>query len=94
MEIKYTNHLKNRLKLRQIDYDLPKKIYGESKERYYVTETGHYVAVLGVDMYGKTRDVIIVYSTESDNVRLLTIHPLKAGQKEARVQTGRWRKAE
>lgn len=94
MEIRYTNHLENRLKLRQIDYDLPKRIYSESKERYYDTETGHHIAVLGVDMYGKTRDVIIVYRTEKDDVHLLTIHPLKVGQKETRVQTGRWRKVE
>jgi len=94
MEIRYTNHLENRLKLRQIDYDLPKKIYSESKVKNYDTETAHHIAVLAVDMYDKTRDVIIVYRTEKDDVHLLTIHPLKVGQKETRVQTGRWRKVE
>ena len=94
MEIKYTNHLKNRLQLRQIEYDLPKRVYSESKERYYDTETGHHIALLAVEIYGKTRDVIAVYRAESENVLILTIHPLKEGQKETRIQNGRWRKAE
>ena len=29
---------------------------------------------------------------EQDITKLLTIHPLKEGQKEKRIKTGRWRK--
>jgi hypothetical protein len=35
---------------------------------------------------------MIAYTVEEDIARLLTIHPLKEGQKENRVKSGRWRK--
>jgi hypothetical protein len=88
----YTNHLENRLKLRNINHDLPKKIYVEAKDRYYDEETGHEIAVMEVDLYNKKREVMLAYSVESDAVNLLTVHPLKTGQKENRIQAGRWRK--
>jgi hypothetical protein len=91
-EVNYTNHLENRLKLRKIDYDLPKKIYVEAKDRYYDKETGHDIAVMEVELYSKKREVMLAYTVESNTVNLLTVHPLKAGQKENRIQTGRWRK--
>jgi hypothetical protein len=91
-KLNYTKHLENRLKLRKISHDLPQKIYVESKDRYYDEETGHYVAVMEVELYDKTREVMVAYAVESDTVYLLTVHPLKAGQKENRIQTGRWRK--
>jgi hypothetical protein len=43
-------------------------------------------------LYGKERDVMIAYVYEEDFVKLLTIHPLKEGQKENRVRSGRWRR--
>jgi len=45
-----------------------------------------------VDLYNKNREVMVAYVMEEDCTRLLTIHPLKEGQKENRVNTGRWRK--
>ena len=40
MEVKYSEHIINRLKLRKIDYNLPKFIFDQSSERYYDLETG------------------------------------------------------
>lgn len=92
MKIIYSNHLTNRLKLRNIKYDLPEKILHQSEENYFDNETGHLIAVAKTELYGKTREVMIAYVTEGKSVRLLTIHPLKDGQKENRVNAGRWRK--
>ena len=55
-------------------------------------ETGHGIATMVVDLYGKSREVMVAYIVEGDCAKLLTIHPLKEGQKENRIVSGRWRK--
>lgn len=92
MKIKYSEHLKNRLKLRKIDYNLPGSIVEQSTERYFDEETKYYVAISEVDLYNKKRNVMVAFDYEDDIIKLLTIHPLKEGQKENRVKNGRWRK--
>lgn len=39
-----------------------------------------------VELYGKSREVMVAYVKDEDNlVKLLTIHPLKKGQKRNRI---------
>jgi len=45
-----------------------------------------------VELYNKLREVMIAYVIEGDVIRLLTIYPLKEGQKENRIKIDRWRK--
>lgn len=92
MQIKYSRHIETRLALRKIEYVLPKRIYEDAEERFMDDETGHIIAVKKVIIYGKERDVMVAYEREDAAVKLLTIHPLKEGQKENRIQSGRWRK--
>jgi hypothetical protein len=92
MQIKYSRHIEARLALRKIEYVLPKRIYEDAEERFMDDETGHIIAVKKVIIYGKERDVMVAYVHEGADVKLLTIHPLKEGQKENRIQSGRWRK--
>jgi hypothetical protein len=80
--------------LRGIGHELPALIFNQSEERYYDQETGYMIATMGVQLYNKRREVMVAYVVEQDMVKLLTIHPLKEGQKENRVQSGRWRKIE
>jgi len=49
---------------------------------------------MSVVIYGKLREVMVAYDIEEQTVRLLTIHPLKEGQKENRLNSGRWRRLE
>jgi len=91
MKTEYSQHLKNRLQIRKIDYDLPRIIYEQSDERYCDIDTGHFIAVMKANLYNKERDVMVAYVVEENYDKLLTIHPLKEGQKENRVNTGRWR---
>jgi hypothetical protein len=79
------------LEVRGIPTALPEIIYERAQERYHDAETGHMIAVMEVELYGRIREVSLVYVTGPDAVRLLTIHPLKDGQKKARVASGRWR---
>ncbi|MBI5055913.1 MAG: hypothetical protein HZB61_04780 [Nitrospirae bacterium] len=92
MQIKYSRHIETRMALRNIEYDLPKVIYESAEERFLDTESGHTIAIKKVKIYGKERDVMVAYRHEDAEVKLLTIHPLKEGQKENRIQSGRWRK--
>jgi len=92
MQIKYSKHIETRIALRKIEYNLPKIIYEKAEERFIDTETGHTIAVMKAVLYGKERDIMVAYRHEDKPVKLLTIHPLKEGQKENRIQSGRWRK--
>ena len=67
MQIRYSDHIKNRLDLRRIEYDLPKRVFEEAKEMYFDRETGHLIAVMKIDL-------------------------LSEGQKQNRINRGRWRK--
>ena len=90
MQIKYSKHIKTRIALRKIDYDLPKRIFEKADERYTDTETEHTIAVMKDMIYGKERDIIV--KQDNEDIKLITIHPLKDGQEENRIQSGRWRK--
>jgi len=92
LSIQYSRHLEGRLILRKIDSTLPKKIFKKSEERYLDVLSGHFIAVALEGLYGKNREVMIAYTVEGDEVTILTIHPLKEGQKENRVAGGRWRR--
>lgn len=90
--IKYSNHLRFRLGLRNILYDLPKDVYNYSAEHYYDTITRYYVAVKTVKYKKKRREMAVIYKEDEGIVEIITIHPLKRGQKENRVKRGRWTK--
>jgi len=92
VKIKYSKHLEQRLSLRRMDSDLPKKIFEQSNERYLDQETKHFIATMEIEIYNEFREIMVAYIVEKDIAKLLTIHPLKEGQKENRVKSGRWRK--
>ena len=58
---------------------------------FLLSQGGHLIATMRVNLYNKIREVMIAYVIKGDCVTLLTIHPLKENQKENRLQTGRWR---
>jgi hypothetical protein len=91
MQIHYSKHLTAKLALRNIDYGLPEEIFENAEENYFDTVTGYDIAVKKVTIYSKVRDVMVAYIQENNYVHLLTIHPLKKGQKENRIKSGRWR---
>ena len=91
MKVEYSKHIKSRLKLRRIGDDLPKQIFEEATERYLDIESGHRVAVMSVPLYDRSREVMVAYVIDEKCATLLTIHPLKDGQKGNRIRSGRWR---
>jgi hypothetical protein len=92
MKVEYSNHIEARLRLRGIARELPKQIFEEATEHYLDSETGHVVAVMSKRLYDRNREVMVAYVIDKDCAILLTIHPLKVGQKDSRIRSGRWRK--
>jgi hypothetical protein len=90
--IKYSSHLQTRVKIRSLPPDLAKDILIFSTERYYDKATHYYIAVAKAKHKGKFRDFSVVYQEDKKNklVEIITIHPLKLGQKENRINSGRW----
>lgn len=90
VNIRYTDHLKKRLKLRQIPEGWPRKIVQEAQIYYYDNQTDNLIAI-GQRLYeGQKRDIMVAFEETADELDLITIHPLKDGQKERRIERGRW----
>jgi hypothetical protein len=92
MRVVYSKHLETRLSIRGIEYDLPRVVFEKAEERFEDTATGHEIAVSKADLHGRDREVMVAYTSREGHVKLLTIHPLKKGQKENRISSGRWRR--
>lgn len=90
MELQYTEHLKLRMKLRDIPYAMPKKVYEEAEERYYDTSTSYHIAIKKLNYAGKIRTMAVTYNKHGNKIEIITIHPIKEGQKEKRISSGRW----
>ena len=92
MRIEYSRHIEFRLHMREKDYELPQRIYKDARKRYLDEQIGNLIAVLNTELCGKTREVVVAYSAAQDHIILLTIHPMKSGQIDNRIHSGRWRK--
>ena len=92
MEIIYTAHLEFRLKIRNIPYDLPRKIFEQAKEHYYDGLTKHYIAIHKIRFEGKLKEMALTYDKKKDSIELVTVHPIKPYQKYNRINSGRWKK--
>lgn len=89
-EIRYSKHLQTKLALRNIPGELATDIYREAHDRFSDKQTGYMVAVEQAQIYGHQREVMIAYEEKGETVVIITVHPLKKGQKENRIATGRW----
>jgi len=92
MKIIYTSHLEFRLKMRNISYDLPKRIFQYSDEHYYDILTKHYIAVHQIESSGKIREMALTYDKKGIYIEIVTVHPIKPYQKISRIKSGRWKK--
>lgn len=92
MKIVYTSHLEFRLKIRNIPFDLPRRVFRQAKEHYYDNLTEHYVAIHQVEFGGKIRDMALTYDRKKGLVEIITIHPIKQYQKFTRINSGRWKR--
>ena len=80
------------MEIRDIPKNLPMKIFKEAQEVYLDTDTSYHIALKKLMYKNKIRDMIVVFEELDDVIILVTIHPLKSYQKEARVKTRRCKK--
>lgn len=90
LRLVYSTHLKNRLRLRNIPDSLPREIVETASEHFLDNETSYYVATKMVNLHGKIREMMVAYATERDCIKVITIHPVKRGQKNNTIESGRW----
>ena len=89
MKIKYTSHLKTRIQLRGYDESLPRIIFKESAERYFDTQTQHFIAVKELSTHH--HPLAISYDDFETYIEIVTIHPIPRKQISNRVMTKRWK---
>ena len=70
-----------RLALRKIPEQLPAEDYTVRKNGSLIQPRSHYVAVARARYAGKIREMAISFEEAGETVILITIHPLKAQQK-------------
>jgi hypothetical protein len=82
------------MKVRKIPEGLPKNVWEEAEERYFDTKTSYQIAVKKIDYKGKQREMIVVYDEKGYEVWIVTVHPLKSYEKQARIKSGSGREYE
>jgi hypothetical protein len=91
MEIRYSRHLVERQRLRNLPQGLAEEVFLHADSYFFDSLTKTLVAVKRLPLFNIDRDVSLVYRrADAQSVIFITIHPLKEGQKERRVQSGRW----
>lgn len=94
MKVILQPHLKIRLKQRKIPQNYPGKILAKSDTRYFDTLTGHLIAIGELQYNKKLRLMAVVYDIISDEIQVITIHPVSKQEITNKVQRKRWIKNE
>ncbi len=92
MKVIYRSHLKRRLKERKIPDNYPKRIYLESKKKFFDMATNHQIAILELTYSGKLKNLAISYDIIGQQVEIITIHPISTKEIDNKIESGRWTK--
>lgn len=90
MKLIYTDHLKTRLKHREIALNLVREIFDKSKEYYWDNLRHHRIVISTVNFKGKYRKVLAAYDTIKKGFEVITIHPITDEEIKKRLLSGRW----
>ncbi len=90
MRIRISQHFAERQRLRDIPGDFAEMVLRWADGYYRNGITGWFVAVKRIKFQGKERDMALTYTVESNEIVLITLHPLKEGQKNRRIESERW----
>jgi hypothetical protein len=78
--------------LRQIPRAAVEKVFAHPVVRVEDMLAGNLVAV-GEAQYGrKDRLLAVIYEETERDIRIITVHPIRASQYRMRLQRGRWKK--
>lgn len=86
-----SQHFLERLESRRLSLAAAEEVFWQADAYFYDSLTGNYVAVKLMEYRGVDREIALTYTlTGSHEVTFITVHPLKSGQKERRIQSNRW----
>lgn len=88
----YTDHLKTRLKIRNIPENYPEEIFLNPEQKLKDNIEDHLIAVKKLVYNGKLRNMMIAYDESNDQVSIITIHPITLKDINNRRRAGRWTK--
>ncbi len=86
----YTDHLKLRLKIRNLPETYPKEIYANPEQKFYDNIEKTYIAIKRLEYNKKLRNMMIAFEKKNGNVEIITLHPIKDEKIINRVISGRW----
>ncbi len=89
-----TDHLSLRLKIREIPYDYPEKIFVAPDQKYFDTIEKTNIYIKRLRYNNKIRSMMIACEETSASARIITIHPIREESIINRVIRGRWVKNE
>lgn len=89
--IVYCDHLRERLKLREMDESLPRQVIRQAERVFRDTATGYQIAVARAPYLGEEHLMMVAFEMEGDKATAITIHPLDERDVEVKVRNGRWK---
>lgn len=90
MKFVLTDHLKSRLKLRNISEKIVQNIFDKSQDFYWDNLRNHHIAVGQVRYKGKLRKLLVAYDKIGGTIEFVTTHPITDEAISQRVTDGRW----
>jgi len=90
MEVYYTDHLKLRLRIRNIPEEYPKRIYKNPDQKFFDNLENTNIAIKRLKYNKKLRNMMIVYDIKDNKVEIITIHPIRDEKLINRTLSGRW----
>jgi len=94
INVKFTEHLKLRLKVRKIPEGYPNRIYGNPEQRFFDNIEGTFIAIKKLHYNKKLRNMMIAYEEKGNEIEIITIHPITDEKIINRIISGRWTKNE
>lgn len=90
MKLILTDHLKSRLKLRNIHEKTVENVFKKAQEFYWDNLRQHHVVISKVTYKGKLRKMLAAYDTIGDETEVITAHPIEDAEIKQRLASGRW----
>ena len=90
MKLIFTDHLKSRLKLRDIPVKNVENIFKNAKEFYWDNLRQHHVVISKVTYKGSVRKMLAAYDTIGNETEVITAHPITDAEIKKRLVLGRW----
>lgn len=89
-EVRYTEHLKLRLRIRRIPENYPNLILRNSDNNYFDIVENHNIATKNLFYNGKIRIMMVAYEIKGEYIEIITIHPISSEKILNRLNSGRW----